>query len=560
MAEKKLLNLTFTSRTTGKSYNLGCNSSDNISGIDGHNLTNLIRSDERALAQVGCLITTASNPFLNGGVNCLQALIKAGYGARVWIPETIAEGNYDHRYYLNISGYDYLTDDMPYIVMNKSLITFYSPDGTYLGGLESTPGVNVAFNVFCGKLYEDGTFTGDALLIKPHKFPYIPLYSKNIYDWGYYAGSKFVGHTENAQLIPESFIDIIREYQQHDPEGEYILDGQGDFNSDSDPVNIPELPTASALATGMVKLYQMSNTDLNSLNNYLWSDLFDIDTLKKMFNDPMQAILNLSFSPLSVELGVKSAITIGNIVSSVTGNVCLSQYQKIDFGTIRLNEYWANFADYSPYTRLSIYLPYVGTQTISIDDVMNGSIQLVGFGDVLTGSIVYVLYSIQTNRAGHGHKSVLYSWGGNCQYQIPLTANNMSSVISSLLGVTSSVAGGIAATVATGGITAPIVASALSGTISNTLNAKQQTQRSGGVGGATGIFGVQTPYLILERPETRTIDRYSEFIGEPTESSGILGNFSGYVKVKSVHVGNIGNASDNEKNEIERILKEGVII
>ena len=175
----------------------------------------------------------------------------------------------------------------------------------------------------------------------------------------------------------------------------------------------------------------------------------------------------------------------------------------------------------------------MGVQSLSIDDVMNGTIQLVGYCDVLTGSILYVLKSNQVNRAGHSHNSVLYSWGGNCQYQIPLTANNMSSVISSITGTVGSVAGAIGATVATGGLTAPIAVGAIGSAVTNTLNAKTQIQRGGGVGGASGMFGVQRPYLILERPEQRTIQDFGGQIGNPADVTDYLGNFSGFVKVKS---------------------------
>ena len=136
----------------------------------------------------------------------------------------------------------------------------------------------------------------------------------------------------------------------------------------------------------------------------------------------------------------------------------------------------------------------------------------------------------------------------------------MSSVISSITGTTGSVLGAIGATVATGGLTAPIAVGAIGSAVTNTLNAKTQIQRGGGVGGATGMFGVQRPYLILERPEQRTIQDFGRQIGNPADVTDYLGNFSGFVKGKAVHVENVAGASEAEQTEIERLLKDGVII
>ena len=74
------------------------------------------------------------------------------------------------------------------------------------------------------------------------------------------------------------------------------------------------------------------------------------------------------------------------------------------------------------------------------------------------------------------------------------------------------------------------------------------------------MFGVQRPYLILERPEQRTIQDFGGQIGNPADVTDYLGNFGGFVKVKAVHVENITGATEAEQTEIERLLKDGVII
>lgn len=553
---KKLLNLSFMS-ASGRLINLGANSTDNIKD-DNPTFHTRYRSDEKPLNQIGCCITPQNHPFStgHGGYKCVKALNRAGYGARLLCPESSLEAEAGVHYTLIPQ---YPTDEpLPYLVLRTSGVTLHGPSGSPSFNLFSiVSGGGYSLSAFCGQIFEDGTFTGDLVAIFPHEILSTGLFSTKIYEWQPNQG---VYHYDNYQLINPSAIDYLREFYPIDPEGEFVPEGVGDFDSTSDTIDIPDTPTLSAIDTGMLRLYRMNETELRNLNNFLWSGLFDIDTFKKLFSDPMQAILNLSISPIDATTTDSSVIKIGNITSNVTGSPVTAQYKKIDFGTIRLNEFWGNFADYSPYTRLSIYLPYVGTQSISIDDVMNGTLHLVAICDVLTGSITYMLQSNQINRAGHSHNSVLYSWGGNCQYQIPLTANNMASVISSIVSITGTVAGTIGAAVATGGLTAPMAGNAIASAVGNVMNAKTQIQRGGGIGGSTGIFGVQKPYLILERPEQRTITNYNSLIGEVSDYTARLSFFEGFVKVKAVHIDNISTATDNEKNEIENLLKTGVFV
>lgn len=551
---KKLLNLTFSTEDGSIVYNIGANSTNGLKRDD-----KTYNSIDDPLMQVGALMYCSAfykwkdDDDMHYYYEYLyNALTKSGYGQRVVLPPNPPAETY--KYYLNGDV------NAPYLKYTSSSnplwiqINLYTPDGKDMGRLVNTPATNE--NMLCGVIYEDGTFTGDTVAVNPYS---VTIGNEKVFFDSEYKWS-FRHHYDNVNVISQKTLEYLRSFIPKDPEGEFIPEGVGDLDASSDNIELPDLPTLSAIDTRMLRVYRMTSENLSNFNKFLWSDLFDVNTFKKLFTDPMQAVLNLNISPINVDVLGPSEIKLGNINTGVQGEMCQQQYQRIDFGTIRLNEYWASFADYSPYTRLSIYLPYVGVQSLSIDDVMNGTMQLVGYCDVLTGSILYVLKSNQVNRAGHSHNSVLYSWGGNCQYQIPLTANNMSSVISSITGTVGSVAGAIGATVATGGLTAPIAVGAIGSAVTNTLNAKTQIQRGGGVGGATGMFGVQRPYLILERPEQRTIQDFGGQIGNPADVTDYLGNFSGFVKVKAVHVENVTGATEAEQTEIERLLKDGVIL
>lgn len=577
---KKLLNVTFADPNGAMIYNLACNSSDNVAYISGGQW---VDSKERSLNQVGCNFiqpaSAAADAQHTPQYALRSALSKANYSpARMPFPPKAWPSTYgfNTNLYLNGKAVDDDGTPMPYIRLEYDSykcpgLYYYRADGTFLGNLYSahigTAGGNYV-GWYGGQLYDDGTFVGSCGPIRA-KVLFPGVWSVKRYEW-----SCTNTYDTPVRIISEAIINDIQEYLPVEPEtGSAVEEGTGDFDATSDPVDFPGLPGVSALDSGMCAMYKMTAAQLKELSTYLWSGLFDLDTFKKMFSDPMEAIYNLCIMPVSEGASTASVIRIGNMNASAMGYRVSNQYHVFNFGTINLNEYWANFADYSPYTKLSIFLPYVGVQSISIDDVMNGSIQLKGYVDLLSGSIQYMLKSVQTNRAGHSHSSILYTWGGNCQYQIPLSASNMTQVVNAILSTTGVIAGG-AATIATAGAAAPATAAAAgalkastavsavgtaTGTIGGVMGAKTHVQRGGGIGGAVGIFGVQTPYLILERPEQIFPANFESVKGNPSMRTGALKDYTGFVKVEAVNL-SIPKATENELRDIENLLKEGVIV
>ena len=552
---KKLLSVRFASVGGTYEFNLGCQSSDNIRVSTDWNNT---RDGDPELNQTGCLIFDwDSRPISHDFVahtflyTCLSKT--KGYGTRVGLCPSISAKNVP-MYLFGEPTRD--GQPMPYVKWvdgsYATVLHYFMPDGTDLGYLFGYIPSDRYASFVAGQLYDDGTFTGSYGALDA--IPVIsPIYSIKYYKW------QCLGQWNNIQLINTNVINSLREYLPVDPEGEFTDNGNGDFDSTSDPVDFPDLPSISVLDTGMTQIYEMTSTQLRSLSNYLWTSNFATN-LEKMFNDPMEAVINLCIAPLDLTDGaLTSAIRIGNITTSATGQRITSPYKIINCGSINMNEYWASFADYSPYTKLSIFLPYVGVQQMSIDDVMNGTIELKAYCDVLTGSVQYILKSRQGNRRGHGHNSVLYTWGGNLQYQLPLNASNMSSVVSNLISTTGAIAGAVGSVVATKGMMAPIALGTAGSAMSNVMNAKTHIQRGGGIGGSVGLFGVQTPYLILERPEQITPENYKATIGSPAETTDYPKNYGGFIKIKGVNL-SIDGATENELNEIETILKGGVLI
>ena len=354
--------------------------------------------------------------------------------------------------------------------------------------------------------------------------------------------------------------------------------GIGNFDNSSDDIDFPQLPTVDILGTGFVRAYQPTQEQLIALSNYLWSDAFSLDTLKKLFADPMESLIGLSMIPVTPSVAENQNILFGNITTDITANKILSQYVIFDCGEITLNEYFGGSLDYDPYTHIDIYLPFINIQTLNTNDVMGAKLHLKYYIDIVTGSCVALLKVDKDNL-----NSIIYSWNGNCAMQIPVSASDNTSYLQSVLGITASIATTAVTAYATKGAsvaaqakmkTASEVAqsysmtqAALTGSVIGTAESvaggisqmHTTIQRGGTMSGNLGFISTLRPYLMITRPKQCYPRNFNTFEGQPSYVTDILGNLSGYTKVYSVHLQNI-TATVEELNEIETLLRNGVIL
>lgn len=340
--------------------------------------------------------------------------------------------------------------------------------------------------------------------------------------------------------------------------------GGGDFNGDTDHVRHPTPPGLSAVDTGFITLFNPTTAQLQSLAQYMWDNpLFDLSNWKKLFADPMQAILGLSVVPVYVPSAGSTNVRVGNITTNVVMNLASTQYVTVNCGTINVNEYWGAYLDYSPYTKVEIYLPFIGMRPLNIDDIMGRAINLQYVIDILSGACVATLEC---------DENVLYSFVGQCGASVPITGNDWTNVINGVMGVASSIgglmmaggtlsslpidkmtAGGILGTQISG------VAGGLSNTAQNVNNSKPIPERSGAMAGMGGMLGIMTPYLILTRPRQCVPDYQNTYTGYPSFITRGLSQLSGFTIVNSIHLQNVP-ATDEELTEIETLLKTGVML
>ena len=336
--------------------------------------------------------------------------------------------------------------------------------------------------------------------------------------------------------------------------------GLGDFNDNSDTIDFPNLPSKSALSTKMVNMYCPTEAELQDLRAYLWSTDF-VNLILKLFQDPVESLISLNIFPVEPLLfGPATAITLGNakafktvdgVETDLTAVPLASQYLTFDCGTLNLHEYWGSALDYSPYTKCEIFIPFVGVQSLDIDDVMHSTISLKYNIDFLTGVFSAML---KIDKVNMNLSSVLYHYTGKMCSAIPITSANYNAVItnitSSLVSTVLPIALGSPASVLAGGLTSGIM---------NTANAKTHIEKSGSVTMEAAMLDIQTPYLVLTRPIQAKPEDYQKLKGWQSNTTMLLSNVEGYTEVEYCRITS-ENATEDEKTEIYNLLRAGVIL
>ena len=388
----------------------------------------------------------------------------------------------------------------------------------------------------------------------------------------------------------------------------------------SDPILFNVLPEVSAVGTGFLSLWSPTEQQMLDLSEYMWNaNPLTLDFWRRLIADPIQLIYGLNIIPMSLYdaglIGGTESVVVGMINTGIKMDYLTSQWVELDCGTIDIEETWGAYLDYDPYTKLDIYLPYIGYRPLRVDDFMPGSIHVKYKIDLLTGACCAQISSTKFNEHGDTLDSVIYQFTGNCATQIPVTATQYADAVRSAISLAAAIgtvallagagapaAGAAGAAIMPGvnpvGLLNPPgmvpVDSELFGTMSqynfmtaatdtgavlksaggtlknvgmihagasaaeNVMGIKPSVQRSGAIGGAAGMLGTQTPYLIFTRPRQAVPENQSKYTGYPSFMTRQLSELEGFTQIQAIHLEGIP-CTANELAEIDALLKSGVI-
>ena len=333
--------------------------------------------------------------------------------------------------------------------------------------------------------------------------------------------------------------------------------------------NSTHVPTSIG-STQFAVRYAMSYFDVNYLLNEI-SDTSFTNAVSKLFTDPIENIISLVYYPIDMTKLFGSSYTVGRgpVVISKCTLTTEGSYLPIDvpamlsLGQITLGRYFNNFLDFAPYTKVEIYLPFIGFETLDTDLVMGKTIKIQYAVDTYTGKCTAYVILVRS-----GSETVILTRDGQCGQQIQVAGGSGADIARNLLKFGASTIMGAANTAGfIGG--APIAsgvktaAGFLASATVGAMDAARYNVHKGGLQETlTAFYAPTIAYLIVTRPVVAEPSSYAHSYGRPCGKTLTLSACSGFTQVDAVHIEGSGfaTATIGERDEIERLLKTGVIL
>lgn len=356
----------------------------------------------------------------------------------------------------------------------------------------------------------------------------------------------------------------------------------GNYNNVSDAMPTNDLYNTSITNGGFLTLFTPTDHEMTTLSNYLWSNSFT-DTMKAVFDKIgslglsfQDYILSLHRLPVGVPSGPSKIVQLGWYPTNINMTSASAFGGVYDLGSLDIQRYYGNALDYK--TRIQIFLPYVGFEDLDTQAVMGKTINLKYVVDYVSGDCQAQIFV---------DGSIHYQFKGNMSYHLPVGQDNFGDIIQQGIAIgTSMVTGGAA--MAAGAVAAKnyvdnlgpkggqtkasrmynkevkqethIANQAFDNAINQfTMNVGGDITRGGAVGGNSGWFACQVPFIIINRPRLSLPENFGHYHGYPSNITETLGNLQGYTQVGSIHLDDIG-CSASEDNELNHVLRKGFII
>ena len=322
----------------------------------------------------------------------------------------------------------------------------------------------------------------------------------------------------------------------------------GGYGSNDNPkttISIPTIPNINLNSSGS-SLYLLTEQEMYQFTKYLWTSDW-VTNIKHIRNDPMENIINIGLIDVNVG-GDSTTIVLGNVVTTCYGAL-IPRFVEVDCGSITLSEYYGTFADYEPYTKVSLYLPKIGVISIPCDIVMNNTLSIKYHIELSSGEGICYLY-VYNNREDFGYIYNTYSC--SCVASVPLSASNHSQLIQSQVSAVASLGGAVVS-----GNPLAVTGSALSGAW-NVASTKVPTETRGNMGNMSSLMCHKKPYLMINATYLCKPTDFKKNNGHNSFITASIGTLSGYCKTKSYHAD--FEAPMECLVEIENILNSGFYI
>jgi len=352
--------------------------------------------------------------------------------------------------------------------------------------------------------------------------------------------------------------------------------GDGDHDNHSDEIDEPDILQVGAASSGLVTLYVASSSLIRQFASSLWDFNF-ITEILKFFTNPLDWIVSVKMVPFVPVATEAAYIKWGVFTFPTPLSLLPNQYYELDCGNVSIAEYWGNCFDYDPYTRVEIWLPYIGYRDLPVDLVMRHSIHCRYEIDCLTGCCCAIISTDATDDedalAGSDVKKVIGQYYGNCAVEVPLSSASNAGFVQTMMAATGAFLNKAVPAFAQQALQPPEeysdyeaalnvgagYISAMGTTIKNVTAMKTTASHSGNAGMSAGAMSVQTPFINITRPNQSRPDNFIDLHGYMSNMAGTLSEFTGYAQVEDIQLNNVP-AFEPELKEIIKLLKGGIII
>lgn len=228
--------------------------------------------------------------------------------------------------------------------------------------------------------------------------------------------------------------------------------GGGDFSSTDDIVPLPSQPEGvlnppvvptTALGKGIIAVYNPTMSELADLGQWLygtdWADVL-FNGIRDLFLKPLDSIISLHILPVKPStMEYKGTCFLGPHNTMIDMERVSNQYVDKYCGSLKIEPYWGSYLDYNPYTKISLFLPYIGSVDLNPDIVMDKTIGIRYRIDVVTGACVAYIYNYETVEGQGLVESVFAEYSGSMALTLPLSGSDFSQLISGFVSAVSSV-------------------------------------------------------------------------------------------------------------------------
>lgn len=320
----------------------------------------------------------------------------------------------------------------------------------------------------------------------------------------------------------------------------YTDDNDNSYNDGTDNDDADEdTGDVSASIGVLTSTFKMTKERLIQLGQFLWgANIFDKFSLVN--NNPIENIISCKSIPINAD-GTNQEIILGNVSTGVNGEKISNNFSKQTIGSILINEHYHNFLDYTPYTNVILYLPYIGFKELDTTLVMNKTIKVIYTVDAITGGCLAQVYVNNVR---------LYEFTGNVGIDIPITASNRAQVEAGYIQA------GVGATMsAVGGNVGSAVTSLL-----NSATSQYHYSNTGNPSPMCVASTNRTCYVIIDRPNYQNLKAFNHTRGRKCYLSKTISTLHGFTICDSnVDLSGI-NATQSELEELKEILSTGFYV